>query len=258
VEQHSTTKQPLFRAPGIFSAIPGLIAAESTRHGGVSIGSYSSLNLGGSTQDDPDHVTENNRRFFNALNVPLDQVAKSHQVHGTEILNVRQPGRYEGYDAMMTNLPDIQLAVTVADCTPILIYDPVTKAVAAIHAGWRGTVGEIVRKTVETMVIEFATKPEDCLAYVGTCIDECSFEVGEDVAQHFESSYKRWDAEKSKFFVDLKQANKDQLIRAGLKPEHVEVSRYSTVINNDDYFSYRRENGITGRMLATIGIKASY
>jgi YfiH family protein len=122
-----------------------------------------------------------------------------------------------------------------------LIYDPVTKAVAAIHAGWRGTVGEIVRRTVEMMVIEFATKPEDCLAYVGTCIDECSFEVGEDVAQHFESSYKRWDTEKSKFFVDLKQANKDQLIRAGLKPEHVEVSRYSTVINNDDYFSYRRE-----------------
>lgn len=256
-EQNILVKQPLFRSPSIFRNIPGLIAAESTRHGGVSTAPYDSLNLGGSTQDSPENVAENNRRFFEALNVPLNQVAKSHQVHGTDILTVLAPGRFEGYDALITNVPHVQLAVTVADCTPILIYDTVGKTMAAIHSGWRGTAGQIVRKTVEAMEKEFGTKPENCLAYVGTCIDECSFEVGEDVAQHFDSVYKRWDAEKEKFFVDLKLANKDQLLVAGLKPENVEVSEYSTVLHNADYFSYRHEKGLTGRMLATIGLVAS-
>jgi copper oxidase (laccase) domain-containing protein len=101
---------------------------------------------------------------------------------------------------------------------------------------------------------EYGTNPEDCLAYVGTCIDECSFEVGEDVADNFNSTFKRWDNQKNKFFVDLKSANKEQLIRLGIKPENVEVSPFSTVLNNEDYFSYRFENGLTGRMLVTIGL----
>ncbi|MEO6288147.1 MAG: peptidoglycan editing factor PgeF [Dyadobacter sp.] len=252
--QNLLLEQPLFRSPSIFSGYPGLVAAESTRHGGVSTAPYHSLNLGGSTQDSPEHVAENNRRFFDALNVPLHQVAKSHQVHGTDILTVTASGRFEGYDALITNLPDVQLAVTVADCTPILIYDPTEKAMAAIHAGWRGTAGQIVKKTVEAMEKAFGTKAEDCLAYIGTCIDECSFEVGDDVAQHFDPTHKRWDAEKEKFFVDLKLANKHQLLFAGLKPDNVEVSNYSTVLHNEDYFSYRHEKGLTGRMLATIGI----
>jgi YfiH family protein len=253
-QQNLLVEQPLFRSPSIFSRYPGLIAAESTRHGGVSTAPYHSLNLGGSTQDSPEHVAENNRRFFDALHVPLHQVAKSHQVHGTDILTVTSPGRFEGYDALITNVPNVQLAVTVADCTPILIYDPIEKAIAAIHAGWRGTAGQIVRKTVEAMEKAFGTKTQNCVAYIGTCIDEYSFEVGEDVSQHFDSVHKRWDAAKEKFFVDLKLANKDQLLMTGLKPDNIEVSAYSTVLHNEDYFSYRHEKGLTGRMLATIGI----
>ncbi|MCE6992719.1 peptidoglycan editing factor PgeF [Dyadobacter sp. CY323] len=255
LELNTSAEKSLFRSPGIFLRFPDLVAAESTRHGGVSTGPFTSLNLGGSTQDSTENVLENNHRFFHALNVPFEQVAKSHQVHGEEILNVSEAGRYDGYDALITNQPDIQLAVTVADCTPILIFDPVQRAVAAIHAGWRGTVSEIVFKTVGRMVEVFGTNASDCLAYVGTCIDECSFEVGEDVAQHFQSDYKRWDDVKAKFFVDLKAANRDQLLRAGLKAGNIEISMYSTVLNNDDYFSYRHEKGLTGRMLATIGTR---
>jgi polyphenol oxidase len=245
----------LFRCPAIFKSFPELISGESTRHGGVSTSPYASLNLGGSTQDAPENVSENNRRFFEALGVPLDIVAKSHQIHGSEILKVSEPGRYTGYDALITSVPNVQLAVTIADCTPILLFDPVGKAVAAIHAGWRGTVAEIVRKTVESMQKEFETNPAHCVAYVGTCIDDCSFEVGEEVAENFASPYKRWDVDKEKFFVDLKAANRDQLTKAGVRPENIEISRYSTVLNNEDYFSYRLEKGITGRMLASIGMK---
>ncbi|MDR6803780.1 YfiH family protein [Dyadobacter sp. BE34] len=248
----TTDKQPIFRKPQIFSQFPELVAAESTRHGGVSTGHYASLNLGGS-QDTPENIMQNNLIFFGALGIPFENVAKSHQVHGTDIVTVTSPARFEGFDALVTNIRGIQLAVTVADCTPILIYDPVTGAVAAIHAGWRGTVGGIVEKTVATMQGNYGTRPGDCFGYVGTCIDECSFEVGEDVAQHFTPTYKRWDEGAGKFFVDLKASNRDQLVRSGIKPEHVEISPYSTVLHNQDYFSHRAEKGLTGRLLVTIG-----
>lgn len=249
------TEKSLSASPKIFEKFTNLVSAQSTRHGGVSPHPFQSLNLGGATGDAPEYVSENNLRFFSSLNIPLSQVAKSHQVHGDKILNVLQPGRYEGYDALITSIAGIQLAVTIADCTPVLIYDPVKNAVAAIHAGWKGTAQNIVLKTVQAMQDEFKTEPEDCFAYIGTCIDECSFEVGEEVAVNFQTKHKRWDSAINKFFVDLKLANKDQLLEAGLRSESIEVSAYSTVLNNDDYFSYRYEKGLTGRMLATIGLK---
>jgi YfiH family protein len=247
--------KPLLRIPSIFQAYPNLISGESTRHGGISQSPYSSLNLGGSTGDQLEHVLENNIRFFSALGVPFDQVAKSHQVHGCEIIQVTQPERFEGYDALITNVPGIQLAVTIADCTPILIYDPSAKAIAAIHAGWRGTVQEIVYKTLEEMQKQYHSNPKDCVAYIGTCIDQSSFEVGPEVAAHFSEDHKIWNPEKAKFYVDLKKANQDQLLKAGIPAAQIEISKYSTVLHNEDYFSYRNENGTTGRMLATIGLK---
>jgi YfiH family protein len=242
------------RKPKIFSQFKNLVAAESTRHGGVSLAPYDTLNLGGSTQDKPELVAENNLRFFASLGIGLDQVAKSHQVHGSEVLAVRKAGRFEGYDAMITNVAGIQLAVTIADCTPILLFDPQKKVIAAIHAGWRGTVLQIVRKTLLVMNQEYGSVSKNCYAYIGTCIDHCSFEVGEEVAEHFGVDHKEWNDIKQKYFVNLKAANRDQLIAEGVDPKNIEISPYSTVLNNDDYFSYRKENGITGRMLATIGM----
>ncbi|WP_353721704.1 peptidoglycan editing factor PgeF [Dyadobacter sp. 676] len=250
---HTTEEKPLlFRKPRIFDKYPGLVTAESTRHGGVSTGHYASLNLGGS-QDTPENIMQNNLIFFGALGIPFENVAKAHQVHGTDVVTVTEPGRFEDFDALVTNVKGIQLAVTVADCTPILVHDPATGAVAAIHAGWRGTVGGIVGKTLAAMTANYGTRAENCVGYVGTCIDERSFEVGDDVSQHFAPAYKRWDENAGKFFVDLKTSNRDQLIRCGVKPENIEVSPYSTVIHNHDYFSHRAEKGLTGRLLVTIG-----
>jgi YfiH family protein len=254
-DQPNSNNKPLYRIPDLFTGLAELVSGESTRHGGVSSEPFNTLNLGGATSDIPENVAENNRRFFESLDIKFAQVAKSHQIHGCEILVVREPGRFEGYDALITNIPGVQLSVTIADCTPILIFDPVHKAVAAIHAGWRGTVQQIVLKTVKLLQETYGSDPADCLAFVGTCIDACSFEVGDEVAENFHSEFKRWDAQKSKFFVDLKAANRAQLIEAGLQPDHIEVSPYSTVLHNEDYFSYRKENGLTGRLLATIGLK---
>ncbi|MBD2704898.1 peptidoglycan editing factor PgeF [Spirosoma sp. BT702] len=249
-----STRTHLYTKPTIFSDFPNVMAAESTRHGGVSPEPFASLNLGINTDDDPANVTENRRRFFAAIGADEASVASSYQVHGTSVLVVSEPGRFEGYDALITNKPAIWVGVTVADCVPILIYDRTNQAVAAIHAGWRGTVGEIVSKALAMMHNQYGTVATDCNAYVGTCIDECSFEVGPEVGEQFASAFKRIDPTTKKDCVDLKGANRQQLIDFGIPASQIAVSPFSTIEHNTDYFSYRAEKGQTGRMLAVIGI----
>lgn len=251
---NTATQLPLFRRPALFSAFPGLIAAESTRRGGVSPPPYASLNLGLNTDDRPEYVIENRRRFLSALGIPPDRLTTSYQVHGNEVLIARQPGHHEGYDALITDHKGIFVAVGTADCTPILVYDPVREAVAAIHAGWRGTAQQVAREALLAMQKEFGTKPGDCHAYIGACIDQDNYEVDGNVARYFDPEHKREDAERGKWFVSLKQANKAQLLELGVPEEQIEVSPYSTWKHNDDYFSHRKENGTTGRMLAVIGL----
>lgn len=245
-----------FRRPKQLSSFPDLIAAESTRQGGFSAAPYASLNLGLYTKDDAALVQQNRDHFFSQLSCSEAAVAGMHQVHGSEVLRVEQAGQYAGYDALITNTRGLFLTVTVADCTPLLIYDPTHKAVAAIHAGWRGTVADIGTKTLLAMHKHFGTDPTHCYAYVGTCIDECSFEVDADVADHFGSAFKRWDLNQQKFFIDLKAANAQRLNKQGIPLSQIECSHYSTVLHNKDYFSYRKEKGQCGRMLGLIGVKA--
>jgi YfiH family protein len=244
----------LYRSPRLFAAYPRVIVAESTRHGGVSPTPWHSLNLGKSTADDPQNVMENRRRICTALGFSTDQLAWSKQVHGLDVRVATAPGGSEGFDAHITNTPGILLAVSVADCTPILIYDAKNQAVAAIHAGWKGTCGELVFKTLKMMSENYGTKGRDCFAYIGTCIDECSFEVGPEVAEQFEQDFKKPDPGRNKFFVDLKKANAAQLLRFGVPDDQLEISPYSTVLHNEDYFSHRKEKGITGRMMGLIGV----
>lgn len=249
----NSQNQPLFRSPPLLHSLPGLIAAESTRHGGVSPAPYKSLNLGLNTADDPRHVTENQERFFAALNIDPKRVATSLQVHGQEILEVTEPGRYDGYDALMTRQPNLFVGVSVADCVPILVYDQKNKAVAAIHAGWKGTVAELVRLTLEAMQQRYNTHAHDCYAYVGTSIDETSFEVGPEVADQFAPEYKRVDEFTQRTFINLRSANTKQLTNFGIPTAQIAISSFSTVLNNDDYFSHRLEKGQTGRFMVVIG-----
>jgi hypothetical protein len=247
--------QPLLRRPAIFSPFPWLIGGESTRHGGVSQPPYASLNLGKNTDDDPSLVAENKRLFCAALGTTPDRMAWTKQIHGDQILSVDTPGGAEGFDALITGTPDILLVVSVADCTPILIADPANRAIAAIHAGWRGTAAGIVAKTLEKMKDQFGTRGSDCVAFVGTCIDECSFEVGDEVADQFVDAFKRRDPASGKYLVDLKKANAQQLHDFGIPEHQIEISPWSTILNNADYFSHRLEHGVTGRMLGFIGMR---
>lgn len=246
----------MFHKPQIFNQFPDIIAAESTRNGGVSDEPLSSLNLSFRVEDQEANVMENRRRFFGGQGIDLENLATSRQVHGDKILYAIEPGDYDGFDALVTDRSNVFLAVSVADCTPILIYDAANDVVAAVHAGWRGTVEGIVFKTLEVMQNNFDTQPDSCFAYIGTCIDECSLEVDADVADYFPDDFKRFDVKKNKFFVDLKNANRDQLLEFGLPDAQIEVSPFSTILHNDRYFSHRKEQGKTGRMMAVIGMRS--
>jgi YfiH family protein len=239
--------------PKIFD-LSKVIAAQSTRNGGVSQAPFLSLNLGLSVNDDEQNVWKNRELFFGKLGIDIKDVSRCYQVHGAEVLIVTQPVTNDKYDAQITNIPGVFLAVSIADCTPVLIHDTKNNAVAAIHAGWRGTAAKIVENALQLMNKNYGTNGKDCKAFIGACISLQNFEVGDEVAKNFDAAFKKFDAQKQKWLVDLKKANEQQLLHFGLTKENVEISDLCTVENNNTFFSHRKEKGVTGRMMAVIGI----
>jgi hypothetical protein len=224
------------------------VAGVSTRHGGKSTQAYQTLNLGLHTDDHPDMVQQNLSLFCRDLGIPPEALARSYQVHGDVIWETTEPGYTSGYDSIIAHVPGIFAGVGIADCCPILLADPIRKTTAAIHAGWKGTVAQIVAKTTSVMISK-GSIPADILAYIGPCISLAHFEVGDEVAEQFELKEKRG----ARWHVDLKASNEAQLRNAGIS--QIEISEYCTIENNDLFFSHRKEKGVTGRMLAIIGFR---
>jgi hypothetical protein len=247
---------PLY--PTILRGISGLISLQTTRSGGASVPPWDSLNLGPFTEDCSEHIHENFRLLCEHLQIGPDSIVLSEQVHGTRICRVSCTGNVSGYDALITDKEGIFLGILTADCYPILIHDPMTRASGAAHAGWQGTVGRISEKTVMAMGEAFGTRPEDCLAWVGTGISAEHYEIGEDVARLFNDRYLQPSPSGvNKHLLNLSEANRDQLIAVGIPGSQVECSSYCTWRDHEQFFSYRRDHGSTGRMLSIIGIRAS-
>ena len=243
--------------PECFRQYRELIALQSTRNGGVSEGAYSSLNLGRNTGDLTDNVHENTLRLCAASGIDPRQLVYSDQVHGTAILTAEKPGHYRGYDALITNKKNLFLCVFTADCYPVLIYDPRHNVSSAVHAGWKGSAGGIVMKTIEAMQIRFNSVPAECLAYIGTGISPEAYEVGREVAMRFPSDcclQSPLGQENEKYSLNLGMANYRQLLASGIPPLHIELSPFCSVRDSNLFFSYRRDQGITGRMVSLIGI----
>jgi YfiH family protein len=245
---------PLLR-PTIFQAFPNIIAIQTTRDGGVSEGEFASLNLGLSSGDLPECVLKNREILSKAIGIEQKQVVRSNQVHGDSVLLAREGGNYEGYDAHITNQRGVFLAVSIADCTPILIYDAAHHAVGAVHAGWRGTAKSVLYKTLLKMQETFGTTGEACFAFIGACISGEHYEVGEEVAAHFPTEVKRYDDARGKFLLDLKAANRLQLEAFGVPTAQIEISPHCTYKEHNRFFSFRHSKGRTGRMFALIGME---
>lgn len=248
---------PEYIVPNCFRMLPGLIALQSTRTGGVSCGEYASLNLGGNTGDCPELVDENTRRLCAAAGINPKQLVRSDQVHGTEILCAEKPGKYQGYDSLITDKKKLFLCIFTADCYPVLLYDPQHHASGAIHAGWKGTAGQIVVKTVAAMTSRFQSIPAECFAYIGTGISANVYEVDKEIAKEFPPDTSRrspFSPDEEKYLLDLGMVNYRQLLASGIPASNIEMSPFCSYRNSNLFFSYRRDQGKTGRMVSLIGV----
>ncbi|MFI5265108.1 MAG: peptidoglycan editing factor PgeF [Candidatus Kapaibacterium sp.] len=241
--------------PEIFRKFPELIAVQSTCEGGISPYPYG-LNLSGHVGDEPENVEENRRRFYEAIGVSADaRIVYQNQVHSGNVNVVSgSEGIVRESDALVTAEPDVFLAVSIADCTPILLYDPVAKLIAAVHAGWRGT-EQLVTITTLRMLISLGAHAENIYAFIGASASGENYEVGAEVATLFEKEHYR-ELPNGKCLLDIKKANRDQLLIGGVPLEQIEISPRCT-ITDLNLHSYRRDGKRSGRMFAVIGRKVN-
>jgi polyphenol oxidase len=278
-------------SPGL-KRISGLWHGFSTRRGGVSTaytveGEPGELNLGYTAEDTREHVLRNRELFAEAITgSPATPIVTIRQIHSSVIAvadsaHIGQPCKGDG---LMTDKPGLLLGVLTADCTPVLVADRKKKAVAAFHAGWRGTVKRIVENGIGRMRLEFGSKPEDLVAAIGPSIGPCCYAVGEDVLSEFTSQFayapelfhEVYDSDpvKQKYpmlfltqrapghspigpslHLDVAGANRRQLMDAGLKPGNISMVGGCTRCQPELFFSHRGSQGRAGRMLSVIGIK---
>jgi hypothetical protein len=228
-----------------------LLFGISTRLDGVSPQPFD-LNLSFSVGDNPANVQRNRELFFGSLGIPLDRLAIPKQVHSGTVVRVESPGEYPACDALVTNILGVYLCVSVADCTPLLLYDPHKRVVAAVHAGWRGTVEHVAGNAVKKMKEQFGSLPENIIAYVGPAACSCCYNVGKDVASEFDATLVR--KENDQIYIDLKTANVRQLVDAGVPKSQIEISGYCTICHPELFHSYRRDRESSGRMMSVIGM----
>lgn len=235
----------------------------TTRHGGVSEGTYNSLNLGMIQDDAPENILENRTRVAKAIGLSPEDLVYPIQVHGTRVPRVYESDRGRGSkslddvftdtDGFITNEPRLCLITLAADCVPIIFFDPVKLAIGVAHAGWKGTANKIPMHLINAMKCAFNTNPEDLVVGIGPSGGPCCYEVGDDV---IEEVSKNFDVNKvirevnGKTVFDMWDANRITLEESGVKSKKIEISGICTISQNDTFFSARRGDG--GRFVAGI------
>lgn len=257
--------------------LSGLSAGFSGRGGGVSSPPYDSLNLAFHVNDDPKAVLQNRSLLAEALGFQPEAWTCGQQVHGNSVAVVKAADRGKGYldmesafqddDALVTDVPGILLTSFYADCVPLYFMDPVRRVVALAHAGWKGTVLRIAESVIQKMESEFGSKAADIHAAIGPSIGACCYEVDDVVMARVRETLEAIGAAEScakvaeaslkpgKFMLNLKELNRIIMIKAGILPTHIECTSWCTSCHHDKFFSYRKDNGVTGRMASWIGVK---
>ncbi len=267
----------------VLAKIPWLVHGFSTRRGGESsLEGRRSFNLGFTDWDTRENVLANRARLLVALRAKQMTLLTLRQVHSEVVLALDSaPAEAPRGDAAITRITGILLAVQTADCVPILLADTRHRTVAAVHAGWRGTLRRIVAKTLGRMRMAFGTNPANVVAVLGPAIGRCCYEVGPEVVQAFASQFAsapewfdpfatgeepnplQWlsmmppghNAPPARVRLDLAAANRWQLCDAGVAASNIVASELCTACRTDLFFSYRREGARTGRLMAVIGVR---
>ncbi|NOX65517.1 MAG: peptidoglycan editing factor PgeF [Chlorobi bacterium] len=235
----------------LFNSIPEITFGLSTKSNQSSDDPFG-FNLSFNIGDDEKRVLKNREQFFNELGLTSEQVAYHYQMHGDTIKVVNEAGFVGESDALVTTRKNLGLAITTADCTTIFIYDRIGKIISGVHSGWRGTTKNILGKTLKFIEKEFNSKPNDLLVYIAPSISQKNYEVGEEVAEHFDPKYRKKHGDK--FLLDVSAVNYDILIEHGIPENQIEKS---TLCSFDSQFlhSYRRDGNRSGRALGVIAMK---
>ena len=217
------------------------------------------------TGEEASLIVQNRQAVTDALGIGVQyQIVLADQTHSDHIHIVTQAetrgwrereSAIASCDALITAQTEVMLGILTADCVPILLFDPHQEVVAAVHAGWKGTKANIVAKTVAHMETHFGCNPQNIIAAIGPSIGQCCYEVGEEVAEHFsciEGAYQK--RENGKYMLNLKHINKYQLLKSGLLSNNIEQSSVCTSCDTERFFSYRKEQGCSGRFMSLIGI----
>lgn len=196
--------------------------------------------------------TDRKLHFIVANQTHSDNISiiTTHDTQGWE----SQENAIKDCDALITNCSHVMLTILTADCVPILLYDPEQKVIAAVHAGWKGTKAQIVRKTVKKMSQVFHSNPADIYVGIGPAIGKCCYEVGKDVAKYFFDYKDSYTKHTDKYMLDLANINKKQLLSVGVQKKNIEMSNICTACDFERFFSYRKEDGCSGRFMSMIGL----
>ncbi|PAV29923.1 hypothetical protein CIL05_08575 [Virgibacillus profundi] len=244
---------------------PKLIAGFTTRNGGVSTPPFHTLNTGLHVHDEHKDVITNRRKLSESLNIPLSSWVSGEQVHHTNVkqINSNDKGKgaityqssIKGIDGLITNEKGILCTAFFADCIPLYFFDPKTGYIGIAHAGWKGTVSRIAEKMVQELQKTGVNK-DDLFVAIGPGISQQFYEVGENVIKHIDMK----DREKTviqqannRYLLDLKQLNVEILLQSGVLRHNIDITNYCTFNDKDLFFSHRRDNGKTGRMLGFLG-----
>lgn len=238
--------------PYIFKEFPRLKAAVSTIIGLEREAPFH-FNLSLNVHDDEKRVMENRKYFFDELGFQDTEIAFQNQIHSDIIKIVDSPGNYGNSDAMITSKKNLLLVLTIADCTPVLIFDSGNELIAAVHSGWRGANCRILENTLTMMRDKFNCKGKDLIVYLGPSVSQINYEVGEEVAGMFDQKYIL--NSNGKKFLDVASVNYDMLIDFGVKPNNIQRSVLCTYQMKDLFHSYRRDGIHSGRSFAVIGMK---
>lgn len=264
---HNAASVPYYSFASL-DAVPFVRHGFSTRLGGVSKGTYASMNLSFTRGDEREAVITNFERFCSAIGVDHTDVVISAQEHHTVVHAATRADRgrgvarergYTDVDGLMTNEPGVVLCTQYADCVPLFFVDPVKRVVATAHSGWKGTVAQIGAVTVQRMTEVYGCDPKDLLAGIAPSIGPCCFEVDEPVASAFaalsfaDDTVIRDDGN-GKFHVDLWETNRRILLSAGLPPENITVTDLCTKCHHNTFWSHRVTGNDRGSLAAFIAI----
>ena len=221
-----------------------------------------SFSLALHTQENPSEIIKN-RRLFNQK-FPNMSFIVANQTHSATIKIITKKetqgwttweSAIEDCDALITNQKNVMLTILTADCVPILLFDTKQKVIAVVHAGWKGTEQRIVYKTIEKMKEVFNSNSQDILASIAPSIGKCCYEVEWNVAKHFKDIENAYEDKGEKKMLDLPYINKFQLLQAGIDKNNIELSKICTACEVENYFSYRKEKGCSGRFMSMIALK---